>query len=224
MPDPFHTAAVEAGYASLPKYVDDHMAELRDQCDPDAGVDSGEVVSALDLEALESAAKAATRLSAHPSSHRSAPYADAIETILSRLQAAEIENEKLQGSLIDENARATTAEALVGELVKALKPFAEVSEKAKGTDDACWCGQDGAVIRYRDLRRAALAYKDRPDTGQRVEVPPLKPDQSEFIAKATQVQPFDPSVVIVGRTAPTEEDRMQSCWNEVGADTGEQSQ
>lgn len=41
------------------------------------------------------------------------------------------------------------------EALEALKPFAAVSEKAKGSDDACWCGQDGAVIRYRDLRRAA---------------------------------------------------------------------
>lgn len=44
------------------------------------------------------------------------------------------------------------------EMVETLKPFAEVSAKAKGSDDACWCGQDGAVIRYRDLRRAAALY------------------------------------------------------------------
>lgn len=43
-------------------------------------------------------------------------------------------------------------------LLEALKPFAEVSAKAKGADDACWCGQDGAVIRYRDLRLAAKLY------------------------------------------------------------------
>lgn len=45
------------------------------------------------------------------------------------------------------------------EMVATLKPFAEVSAKAKGSDDACWCGQDGAVIRYRDLRRAAALYE-----------------------------------------------------------------
>ena len=39
-------------------------------------------------------------------------------------------------------------------LVEALEPFAAVSRNAKGKDDACWCGQDGAVIRYSDLRRA----------------------------------------------------------------------
>lgn len=52
--------------------------------------------------------------------------------------------------------RATKAEAERDEALEALKPFAAVSTKAKGADDACWCGQDGAVIRYRDLRRAAL--------------------------------------------------------------------
>lgn len=46
-------------------------------------------------------------------------------------------------------------------------------------------------------------------------IPPLKPDQAEYIAKAMRVQPFDPSVVIIGRTAPAEEDRLQSCWNEI---------
>jgi hypothetical protein len=40
------------------------------------------------------------------------------------------------------------------EVAAVLKPFAEVADKAKGSDDACWCGQGGAVIRYRDLRAA----------------------------------------------------------------------
>jgi hypothetical protein len=55
-------------------------------------------------------------------------------------------------------ANPETIKALLAErdsLLAALKPFADVSAKAKGADDACWCGQNGAVIRYSDLRRAA---------------------------------------------------------------------
>lgn len=39
----------------------------------------------------------------------------------------------------------------------ALKPFAAVAEKIRKSakDDECWCGQDGAVIRHGDLRRAS---------------------------------------------------------------------
>lgn len=44
---------------------------------------------------------------------------------------------------------------LLGRAEASLKPFSDVSEKAKGKDDALWCGQDGAVIRYADLRTAS---------------------------------------------------------------------
>ena len=67
-----------------------------------------------------------------------------------RLEASE-----LAGVVDGWRERAETAEAQRDEAVKALRPFAEVSAKATGKDDACWCGQDGAVIRHRDLRRAA---------------------------------------------------------------------
>lgn len=57
-------------------------------------------------------------------------------------------------------ARLSRLSTLLDEAEAALGPFAKVSEKAKGKDDACWCGQDGAVILYADLRRAfSLAAK-----------------------------------------------------------------
>jgi len=52
--------------------------------------------------------------------------------------------------LLEENAR----------LRDAVKPLAALAEKIspRAKDDDCWCGQDGAVIRYRDIRRASEAY------------------------------------------------------------------
>lgn len=64
--------------------------------------------------------------------------------------------------------RATKAEAERGEALETLKPFAAVSANAKGSDDACWCGQDGAVIRYRDLRRAAALLARSAQGGEHV--------------------------------------------------------
>ncbi len=59
---------------------------------------------------------------------------------------------------------ATRFEAVTRErdaMREAHRPYAALSVKAKGRDDDCWCGQDGAVIRYRDLRlSAALVNKE----------------------------------------------------------------
>lgn len=44
-------------------------------------------------------------------------------------------------------------------LLDAVRPLAALADKIgpNAKDDACWCGQDGAVIRYRDIRAAAAA-------------------------------------------------------------------
>jgi len=63
--------------------------------------------------------------------------------------------------LADANERIATLEADNVNLRAGLKPFADVSAKAKGADDACWCGQNGAVIRYRDLRCAEALLSPR---------------------------------------------------------------
>lgn len=104
-------------------------------------------MSALDLEALEIAARVAEDDSPSPYIHdrKESELRDAngdwlasfdhntqgefyaawnpatALSVLARLRAAEIENEKLQGSLIDENARATTAEALADRLRQAAE-------------------------------------------------------------------------------------------------------
>lgn len=45
------------------------------------------------------------------------------------------------------------------DLIRALEPLAALAEKIspRAKDEDCWCGQDGAVIRYRDIRFAAKA-------------------------------------------------------------------
>ena len=54
------------------------------------------------------------------------------------------------------------AEARVAELEAALKPLAALAEKigTKPKDESCWCGQDGAVIRFGDIRRARALLKE----------------------------------------------------------------
>lgn len=53
-------------------------------------------------------------------------------------------------------------EARVAELEAALKPLAALAEKigTKPKDESCWCGQDGAVIRFGDIRRARALLKE----------------------------------------------------------------
>lgn len=48
------------------------------------------------------------------------------------------------------------------DLEAALKPLAALAEKigTKPKDESCWCGQDGAVIRFGDIRRARALLKE----------------------------------------------------------------
>lgn len=52
--------------------------------------------------------------------------------------------------------------ARVAELEAALKPLAALAEKigTKPKDESCWCGQDGAVIRFGDIRHARALMKE----------------------------------------------------------------
>jgi hypothetical protein len=45
-------------------------------------------------------------------------------------------------------------------LVATFKLVAETEPVRKGKPDACWCGQDGAVIRYRDFAAVLTTISD----------------------------------------------------------------
>ena len=59
--------------------------------------------------------------------------------------------------------RADQLQRDLAEAREAHAPYAAVSAQAKGKDDDCWRGQNGAVIRYRDLRRSAALLQPIPE-------------------------------------------------------------
>ena len=59
-------------------------------------------------------------------------------------------------------AGAAASEARIKALEEALRPLAALAEKigTKVKAESCWCGQDGAVIRYGDIQHAESVLKE----------------------------------------------------------------
>lgn len=77
--------------------------------------------------------------------------------------AAALRSEEERGyskGVADMTAEAEHLRSLLKEAGEGLGPFAAVAVEAgdKQSDDACWCGQNGAVIRYSDLRKARSLF------------------------------------------------------------------
>src|SRR6478736_7413902 len=141
--------------------------------------------------------------------------ADEVLALLSRhpVKAASPEGE-------DEDLVLSVAKAL---RLEDLRQFSDTRpwniEEVWATDAAMPLSGPGFVKKWTGLARAALAASAltsvRAEVVATLNLPPLKPDQADYLARMTRAEAFDPSVMIVGRTAPTEEDRLQSCYREI---------
>jgi hypothetical protein len=79
------------------------------------------------------------------------------------LAAKDAEIAEKEGAYWKAEAECQEQKAQTARYRAALEPFRAVAETEpvrKGGPDACWCGQDGAVIRYRDFAAVLTALSD----------------------------------------------------------------